>query len=262
MNDFAGKVVLITGAAGGIGQALARHFGEQGATIAALDKSETVTEFVKSLNGEGVMCAAAIADIGAADEVAAAIADLRKVLGPISVLINNAGISTRATLEMSSPSTWSDDVNVNLNGAFNCTHAVLDDLKSADGGTIVNISSVNGLMAYGDPAYSAAKAGLINFTKTLAMEYGRFGIRANAICPGTVRTPIWDHRIERHPEILQELERWYPLRRVVDPIDVARAAAFLASPDAAAITGVALPVDCGLSAGNIVMTRALTLEDV
>ncbi len=261
MMDFTDRVVLITGAAGGIGQAMARHFGERGAAIAALDKSEAVHDFAATLTGDGIRTAAAAADIGDEDEVATAIATLREALGPVAVLINNAGISNVATLEKTSPESWREDVNTNLNGAYNCAHAVMADLKAAGDGAIVNISSVNGLQAYGDPAYSAAKAGLINFTKALAMEYGRFGIRANAICPGTVRTPIWNHRVERQPEILEELERWYPLRRVVDPIDIAWAAAFLASPDAAAISGAILPVDCGLSAGNIVMTRALTLED-
>ncbi|MEQ8699717.1 MAG: SDR family oxidoreductase, partial [Bauldia litoralis] len=109
--------------------------------------------------------------------------------------------------------------------------------------------------------YSAAKAGMISLTKALAMEYGRFGIRANIVCPGTVRTPIWEHRVEKSPEILTELGKWYPLGRVANPIDIARAVGFLASDDAAAITGVVLPVDCGLSAGNIVMTREITLED-
>ena len=261
MSEFAGRVVLITGAAGGIGQALSRLFGERGATIAALDRDEAVTDFAATLNDEGIRAAAGVADIGAADDVAAALADLRAALGPVSVLINNAGYSSCATLEKATPASWADDVNLNLNGAFNCAHAVLQDLKDADDAAIVNISSVNGLMAYGDPAYGAGKAGLINFTKSFAMEYGRFGIRANAVCPGTVRTPIWNHRIERQPEILDELARWYPLRRVADPIDVARAVAFLASTDAAAITGAILPVDCGLGAGNIVMTRNLTLEE-
>lgn len=261
MSEFTGRVVLITGAAGGIGQALSRLFGERGAAIAALDRDEAVTDFSAALGDEGISSAAAVADIGVADEVGAAIARLRDALGPVTVLINNAGYSSRATLEKSTPASWADDVNLNLNGAFNCTHAVLEDLKDATESAIVNISSVNGLMGYGDPAYSAAKAGLINFTKGLAMEYGRFGIRANSVCPGTVRTPIWDHRIERQPEILDELARWYPLRRVADPIDVARAAAFLASSEASAITGAILPVDCGLSAGNIVMTRNLTLEE-
>jgi hypothetical protein len=92
----------------------------------------------------------------------------------------------------------------------------------------------------------------------MAMEYGRFGIRVNVICPGTVRTPVWQHRVDREPAILDKLTRWYPLGRVVEPIDVAKAVAFLASDDAAAITGAVLPVDCGLTAGNIVMTRELT----
>jgi NAD(P)-dependent dehydrogenase (short-subunit alcohol dehydrogenase family) len=108
----------------------------------------------------------------------------------------------------------------------------------------VNIGAINGLYALGDPAYSAAKAGLINFTKALAM----------------VRTPLWEERGSRNPKILSDLVRWYPLGRIVVPIDVARAAAFLVSDAAAAITGAILPVDCGLSAGNIEMTRELTLE--
>ena len=102
---------------------------------------------------------------------------------------------------------------------------------------------------------------MVNMTQALAMEYGRYGIRANIILPGTVRTPIWEERVARNPEILAQLRKWYPLGRVVEPVDIARAVAFLASDAAAAITGVALPVDCGLTAGNIVMARELTLED-
>jgi NAD(P)-dependent dehydrogenase (short-subunit alcohol dehydrogenase family) len=149
----------------------------------------------------------------------------------------------------------------NLNGAYHCVAAALDGLKASGRGAIVNIGSVNGLASLGDPAYSAAKAGLISFTRSLAVEYGRYGIRANIICPGTVRTPIWEHRIARKPAILAGLTRWYPLGRIAEPKDIAKAAAFLASDDAAAITGAMLPVDCGLSAGNIVMSRELTLED-
>jgi NAD(P)-dependent dehydrogenase (short-subunit alcohol dehydrogenase family) len=102
---------------------------------------------------------------------------------------------------------------------------------------------------------------MISLTKSLAVEFGRYGVRANIVCPGTVRTPIWDERASRNPEVLEELQRWYPLRRIVEPIEVMRAVAFLASDAASAITGVVLPVDCGLSAGNIVMARELTLED-
>jgi NAD(P)-dependent dehydrogenase (short-subunit alcohol dehydrogenase family) len=102
---------------------------------------------------------------------------------------------------------------------------------------------------------------MASLTRSLAQEFGRFNIRVNLVAPGTVRTPIWDHRMKRNPEVLKQLTRWYPLGRVVEPIEVMRAVAFLASDAASAITGVSLPVDCGLSAGNIVMARELTLEE-
>ena len=188
-------------------------------------------------------------------------AGLEDALGPVDVLVNNAGFSKEPTLERTTPGSWQSDVDGNLNGTYYCTYAVLPSMKARKSGAIVNIGSVNGLSTYGDPAYSAAKAGMISLTKAVAMEYGRFGIRCNIICPGTVRTPIWEHRVAKSPEILTELGKWYPLGRVVDPIDIARAVGFLASDAAAAITGVVLPVDCGLSAGNIVMTREITLED-
>ncbi len=259
MSDFGNRTVLITGAAGGIGQVLCRVFGGRGAAIAALDRSDAVTALPDDL-GSDIKAAAAVADIGDAGQVEAAINQLRAALGPIDILINNAGASEHRSLEKTTPDTWREDINTNLNGAQNCTHFVLPDLKAHGRGAIVNIGSVNGLSTYGDPAYSAAKAGLISYTRALAMEYGRFGIRANIVCPGTVRTPVWEGRVAREPAIFETLLKWYPLQRVADPVDVAKAAAFLASDDAAAISGVVLPVDCGLSAGNIVMTRELTLE--
>ena len=259
MADFDGKVVLVTGAAGGIGQALCRHFGSLGAAVAALDRRPEVERFAHELSAGGIAAAGAVADIAVMAEVESAVDALRATLGDPDVLINNAGVSARSSLETSTPESWRGDVDDNLNGAYHCTSAVLPAMKEK-GGAIVNIGSVNGLTSLGDPAYSAAKAGLISFTRALAMEYGRCGIRANVICPGTVRTPLWQSRAERNPEILAELVKWYPLQRIAEPEDVARAAAFLASGDAAAITGAILPVDCGLTAGNIVMSRELTLE--
>jgi NAD(P)-dependent dehydrogenase (short-subunit alcohol dehydrogenase family) len=161
----------------------------------------------------------------------------------------------------SDPAGWRDDIAGNLNGAYHCVHAVIGDMVARRAGSIVCVGSVNALGALGDPAYSAAKAGLVSLTRALALEYGRYGIRANIVLPGTVRTPIWEQRAAKNPEVLATLKRWYPLGRIVEPIDVARVIAFLASDAAAAVTGVALPVDCGLSAGNLVMARELTLED-
>ena len=260
--EFEHKVVAITGAAGGIGQELCRYFGGQGAAIAALDRSDAVSGFAGSLRGEGITIESAVVDIGDAEAVGAAFARFATLLGPIDILINNAGATSNPSLERTTPEGFKDDVQVNLNGAYNCVYAVLRDMKARRSGAIVNIGSVNGLSALGDAAYSAGKAGMISLTKALALEFGRYNIRANIVCPGTVRTPLWNDRASRNPDVLTRLQRWYPLGRIVEPIEVMRAVAFLASDAASAITGVVLPVDCGLTAGNIVMARELTLEDL
>ncbi len=260
--QFSGKVVAVTGAAGGIGRELCRHFGEEGGAVAALDRSEAVIAFAAELRSGGIRAEAAMVDIGDPAAVAAAFTSLAAALGSMDILINNAGVSTNPALDRTTPEGWRDDVNANLNGAYNCAHAVLPGMKDRRAGVIVNIGSVNGLWALGDAAYSAGKAGMISLTKSLAQEYGRYNIRANIVCPGTVRTPIWDERASRNPDVLAQLERWYPLGRIVEPIEVMRAVAFLASDAASAITGIVLPVDCGLSAGNIVMARELTVEDL
>ena len=256
-----GKTVAITGADGGIGQALCRYFGAEGAKIAAIDRRPSVEGFAERLRSEGFTAEFAVLDIGDAEAVARSFAALAGKLGGIDVLINNAGFSNHPTFARTDPAGWRDDVNGNLNGAYNCAHAVLPGMIEKRSGAIVNVGSVNGLAALGDPAYSAAKAGMISMTRSLALEYGRFGIRVNIVLPGTVRTPLWNERAAKDPNVLSTLARWYPLARIVEPIDVARAIGFLASDNAAAITGAALPVDCGLSAGNIVMARELTLED-
>jgi NAD(P)-dependent dehydrogenase (short-subunit alcohol dehydrogenase family) len=256
-GQFAGKTVAITGAAGGIGRWLCRFFGAEGATIAALDRSDRVSGLADALGKDGIKVLSAVADIASADQVKAAFAGF----GDVHLLINNAGVSRHPTLGVTDPAGWEEDILANLNGAYNCAYAVLPGMVERRSGSIVNVGSVNGLSALGDPAYSAAKAGMIAMTKAIAMEYGRYGIRANCVLPGTVRTPIWDQRKAKDPNVLKQLERWYPLGRIVEPDEVARVIAFLASDAASAVTGVALPVDCGLTAGNIVMARELTLED-
>ena len=254
---FNGKTVAITGAAGGIGQSLCRHFASEGASIAAIDVSPALHDFAAVLTREGVTIRHAIADVGDPAAVAKAFAQL----GSIDILINNAGFSEHPTFAKTDPQAWSHNINGNLNGAYNCAHAVLDGMKARGGGAIIAIGSVNGLSGFGDPAYSAAKAGMISLTRSLAMEYGRFNIRANIVLPGTVRTPLWERKAGADASTLERLRKWYPLGRIVEPIDVARAVAFLASDSAAAITGASLVVDCGLTAGNMVMTRELTLQD-
>jgi NAD(P)-dependent dehydrogenase (short-subunit alcohol dehydrogenase family) len=260
-KDFAGKVVVITGAAGGIGRALCRHLAEEGAAIGALDRAPSVVEFAETLRAEGAAAEGRVVDIADAAATREAVAGIGAKLGPIDVLVNNAGFSGHPTLARTDPAGWRNDVEGNLGGAYHCVHAVIDEMVERRKGAIVNVGSVNALGALGDPAYSAAKAGIVSLTRAIALEYGRYNIRANVVLPGTVRTPIWQERVARDPQVLKTLERWYPLGRIVEPVEVARTIAFLASDAASAITGAALPVDCGLMAGNLVMARELTLED-
>lgn len=258
MNAFSGKTVVITGAAGGIGQCLSLWFGQRGARIIGIDKSVNAAAAVGALEDNGIDAMFLRLDIGDAEAVREAFSELDQV----DVLINNAGYSNHHVLRLTTPESWSEEINGNLNGAFNCAYAAVERMKPHGQGVVINIASVNGQCALGDPAYSAAKAGMISLTRTLAQELGKHGIRTNCVMPGTVRTPLWRERAQKDPDVLKTLERWYPLGRIVEPEEVASVVGFLASDAASAVSGAVIPVDCGLSAGNIVMTRELTLEDL
>jgi NAD(P)-dependent dehydrogenase (short-subunit alcohol dehydrogenase family) len=259
---FKDKVVAVTGAAGGIGQSLCRYFIDEGAKVAAIDKKTSVENIGADLMAVAGTFSHAVADVSEPDEVARAFASLTHALGPIDILVNNAGGSSHSTFARTDPAGWRREIDGNLNGAYYCAHAVIPGMLAKQAGVIIAIGSVNGLSALGDPAYSAGKAAMISLTRSLAQEYGCYGIRANIVLPGTVRTPLWQRRAAKDPKVLETLKRWYPLGRIVEPVDIARAVGFLASDAASAITGAALPVDCGLTSGNIVMRRELTLEDL
>lgn len=203
-GTFAGKTIAITGASGGIGQFLCRHLGEEDATIAAIDRSDRVLELPEGLAKAGIGVKSAVVDIADAHAVRRAFDSL----GDVHILISNAGVSRHSTLAKTDTAGWQADVAANLNGAFACAHSVLPQMVERRGGNIVTVGSVNGLAALGDPAHSAAKAGMISMTRSIAQEYGRYGIRANIVLPGTVRTPIWDERKAKDPHVLRTLERW------------------------------------------------------
>jgi NAD(P)-dependent dehydrogenase (short-subunit alcohol dehydrogenase family) len=149
------------------------------------------------------------------------------------------------------------DRALNLDAAWYAFEAFRPALL-ASRGSVVNVASVNGLGVFGHPAYSAAKAGMIHLTRLIAVEYGRRGLRANTVAPGTVATRAWEARRAANPGVMDEAAAHYPLGPVASPDDVAAAVAFLAGPDAAAITGVCLPVDCGLTAGTPALARTFS----
>ncbi|MDF0601666.1 SDR family oxidoreductase [Psychromarinibacter sp. C21-152] len=263
MTRLENKVALVTGALGGIGTAVVREFLADGAKVILMDlDADAVQAAVEARRAEGHAVAGAAADLRDFDAAKAAVDRAAAELGPVDIVVANAftgGPST--TLDKTTPGAFREELADNACVAFNAVAAVVDGMKARGGGAIVVVGSVNGLATFGQPGYSAAKAALISYTRTMATEYGPHNIRANIVCPGTVRTPAWDERIAKKPDVLDGLTKWYPLGRVARPEDIARPIAFLASDAAAFISGAVLPVDGGLMAGNHRMARELTVED-
>jgi meso-butanediol dehydrogenase / (S,S)-butanediol dehydrogenase / diacetyl reductase len=184
----------------------------------------------------------------------------RETFGSVDILVNNAAKTTDADFLEVSEEVWDEDVAIALKGSFLCSQAVLGDMTENRSGVIINISSVNAFAYFGNEAYSAAKAGIVNLTRSLAVRYGPFGVRVNAIAPGTLRTPAWEERRQKDSDVFDRVAKWYPLGRIGEPEDVAGAALFLASDEAAWISGAVLPVDGGLTAGNMEMAREIVSE--
>ena len=254
MFDFSGKVVLITGAAGGIGRGLCDAFLAWNATVLALDRDSG------ALAGMDERLKTAAVDLTDLDATKAVIDGLVAVSGPVDILVNNAGAAAATALATLTPADWNHDLAINLSAAYHCVEAVKAAMFARKAGVIINIGTVNAALAIGHPAYSAAKAGLVSYTRALAVEYGPLGIRANLVAPGTVKTQAWAERVAKKPAVFEDLKKWYPLRDFADPQDIANAVAFLSSDLARMITGVVLPVDAGLTAGNPVLAAELTLE--
>ncbi|WP_295805842.1 SDR family oxidoreductase [uncultured Nitratireductor sp.] len=244
MIDLGGHKIVVTGAAGGIGRAMVQTLSGFGAAVVACDLEDADLSF------DGVVEAQRF-DLLDDDAMEAAAARICEEGVPDAV-ISNAGWTRAETLRDVTPDALSHELDLNLRSAARLSQAFLPAMRNHENGAaFVFVSSINALSHYGNPAYAAAKAGLIAWMRAIATEEGRNGIRANAITPGSVRTMAWDHRIERDPGILGKVGRLYPLGRMVEPDEVARAAAFLASPLASGITGTVLPVDAGISAGNL-----------
>jgi meso-butanediol dehydrogenase / (S,S)-butanediol dehydrogenase / diacetyl reductase len=249
MSRLDGRTALVTGGGSGIGRAICRRFASEGASVVVADLvGDRAEEVAVEIGGRSVQ-----ADV----TVAADVERMAAGAGDVDVLVNNAGGGAADDVLEIDEDAWDGDVALNLKSAYLCSKAVLPRMIERGSGVIVNIASVNGLAFFANEPYSAAKAGLISLTRSMATRYGRHGVRCVAIAPGTIRSPIWQERVEREPAIFERLVRWYPLRRVGEPEDVAAAAAFLASDDAAWITGEVLRVDGGLLAGNERMSREL-----
>jgi meso-butanediol dehydrogenase/(S,S)-butanediol dehydrogenase/diacetyl reductase len=251
MRGLEGKRVLITGGAGGIGTAMAARFLEEGARVVALDCDKAALERLKAavMGLSGTL----VADVSDPDEVARAFEGLDVLWDGLDVLINNAGISVRHGFLDIAPEEWRQVMDVNLNGVFYVGQQAARRMLAGEGGTILNMGSTNGLVGYPYYAdYNASKAGVIELTRSMALELAP-QVRVNAVCPGWILTPMQE--AEYTPEMRRVFADKVPLQRLGVPEDVAALFAFLASDDAAFITGQVFVIDGGEIAGGLASQR-------
>ena len=238
---FENKVVLITGASGGMGWAIAKKFAEAGAKVALNDiaqAEESLKTITQELGGRYFL-----ADVSKFEEVEKMVQDIQKEFGRLDILVNNAGITQDRTLAKMTKEEWQRVIDIDLTGVFNCSKAALP-LIIANQGKIVNISSLVGQRGnFGQVNYAAAKAGIIGFTKALTKEVGRFGVTVNAVAPGFIETRLTENL---PPELKETIKKFTPLGRFGKPEEVASLVVFLASEEANFITGAVINIDGGL----------------
>jgi len=251
MNRLDGRIALVTGGASGIGLATAREFHAAGARVAVADVTDA-DAVAREVGGIFVRT-----DVSDPDAVEAMVAAVVAHFGRVDIVFNNAGIERHGPLAAMSPQEHRRVIDTNLNGVFYCLQSSVRAMMANPGperGSIINTASVAGLLGVpGLSSYNAAKGGVVLLTKNAALEYAQFGIRVNAVCPGIIDTPMARETFGEGVSGSETLEdfsrRAHPLGRIGTASDVARLATFLASGDASFITGVAIPIDGGMSAG-------------
>ncbi len=242
---LAGKVALVTGAAQGIGKAVALLLARNGADIVVSDINlEKAEETAKEVQTLGRKALAIKVDVAKLDDVEKMVGAIWARFGQVDILVNNAGIARDKLILRMTEEDWDAVLNINLKGTFNCTKAVVRHMSKQRSGKIVNIASVVGEMGNaGQGNYAASKAGVIGFTKTIAREFAQRGINVNAIAPGYIETPMTDSLPDKAKE---ELKRLIPMDRLGKPEDVAEAVLFLVSEASSYITGQVLNVNGGI----------------
>jgi 3-oxoacyl-(acyl-carrier-protein) reductase len=246
MKDLEGKISLVTGGSRGIGRAIVNALAEAGADVAFtyVASTESADTLVKSITEKGVRCKSYKANVGSADAMKAVVQQVEADLGPIAILVNNAGITRDKSFLKMSQAMWDEVLNVNLNGVFYTTQLVLQDMIGAGWGRIINISSIVGQTGnFGQVNYAATKGAVIAVTASLARELARKGITVNAVAPGFVDTEM----VGAMPEAaLAQVKAMTPIGRLGKPEEIADAVLFLASPRSSFVTGQVLAVNGGM----------------
>ena len=252
MRGLQNKTVIVTGGGGGIGGATCRRFGEAGSRVAVFDINlESAAKTAADITQAGGVAQAFHCDITDHEGVKAAVAAAEAALGPISILVNNAGWDIFRLFKDTTPADWQKLIAINLTGALNMHHAVLPGMLERRHGRIVNVASDAARVgSSGEAVYAACKAGLVGFSKTIAREHARHGISVNVVCPGATNTALFDDykKGAGNPEKLEEaFRRATPMGRIGEPEDLPGAILFFASDDAAYVTGQVLSVSGGLT---------------
>jgi NAD(P)-dependent dehydrogenase (short-subunit alcohol dehydrogenase family) len=257
-GSFDGKVALVTGAAMGLGAAIARAFAAEGAAVGLLDPDrDALAATVSDVESGGGRAVAVVGDVSQSESAERAVATVVERFGGLDVLASNAGLVRYGELPGFSEADWDLVLDVNLKGMFQMARFAIPQMRLRGKGAIVNTASVQAYWSHqGAVAYSASKGGIVAFTRALALDHAHEGIRVNAVAPGSVRTPMLLDAAQRsNPDdpdaALAVFAQSHPIGRLIEPEDVASAVLFLASDRASAITGVTLPVDGGLMAGNV-----------
>lgn len=252
MERLTGKVALVSGAGAGIGAAICKRFSAEGAAIVALERNpETLARLAAEIEDAGGTLLAVEGDVTRRADCAAAAAAAFSAHGAVDVLCNVAGIVEGGDLEAADEESWQRTMDVNLKGMFFLSREVVPRMAGRGSGSIVNIASVAGPYAVKERfVYSVSKAGVIGFTKSLAVDYIAKGLRANAICPGTVETPSWHERVNEADDPDQALKDFIarqPMGRVGQPEEIAALAAYLAADESSFMTGQAINIDGGMT---------------
>ena len=240
------RVALVTGAVGGIGRSISLHLAAEGAILALnylVEKDEDAEEYLKELTRQGFRASLYKADVSRSDEAVSLVERVTKDFGRIDVLINNAGITIDKAMKNMSPDQWDKVIGVDLSSVFYCSRAVIGQMLEHGYGRIINISSVVGQKGnFGQTNYAAAKAGIIGFTKALALETAKKGITVNAIAPGFVKTAMTD-KIPK--DVMDKIVDSIPVGRLAEPSEIARAIVFLADEKSSYITGQVMGINGG-----------------
>ncbi len=249
--NFDGKAIIVTGGALGIGQAACEIFAERGASVAILDWDEKAgnetCENIESKGGKAIFEKVNVADFEA---VKNAVGNVRETFGRIDSLVVSAGIQRYGTATSTTEDGWNEVLDVNLKGAWNAARAVIPFLQESGGGSIVNVSSVQALASQQNVlAYTISKHGLLGLTRSMAMDFAKDKIRSNAVCPGTVDTPMlkWAASLDPNPQsVYDACNKMHPLGRIAAPREIAEVVAFLAHESSSFVTGAIWTVDGGL----------------